>query len=75
MQFLLNLLYKFISFLLAPIGALFQIGFLHDLSLSIVHYAAILNHYVPIDTLATVGGSLLLVSLVLMGISAFFQLF
>lgn len=75
MQWFLNLMFRLLSHFFGLIGAINAPDWLTDLTLSITEYAVIANYYFPLDTLVTVGLSVLAVTGVLMIISALLQLF
>lgn len=70
MQFLYNLVFVLIRFLLGPVGALVAPDFIHDMILDIARYVAVANFYFPVDTLAIVGLTCFLLTLALIVLSA-----
>ena len=74
-QWFFNILYQLCSSFFELVGQITAPTWVSNLTIGIVKYAAIANWYFPLDTLVVVALSVLGITLVLMLISAFLQIF
>lgn len=75
MQWFFNILYQMCSSFFSLVGSITAPDWVSNLTLGVARYCSIANWYFPLDTLVVVALSVLGITLVLMLISAFLQIF